>query len=287
MGSLLQSDTQLNRQSYYEASVSRPALLAPLVGELHTDVVVVGNVMSRGNPLIEAVLEQGLPYVSGPEWLAEHVLRGRWVIAVAGTHGKTTTTSMVAWILEHAGLEPGFLVGGIPANFGVSARLGTGRHFVVEADEYDTAFFDKRAKFVHYRPRTAILNNLEYDHADIYANVEAIEAELPVPSYTVDTLRALASRYPEHQLRLVVGADILPQVDAWRDWPTIAQRWPPLIVGRAGHPSPGALIEFPEVSSTDVRQRLRAGLPIEALVTARVAQALHGADPQALWGDRP
>jgi UDP-N-acetylmuramate: L-alanyl-gamma-D-glutamyl-meso-diaminopimelate ligase len=145
--------------------------------EPRPDVVVVGNVMSRGNPLVEAVLEQGLPYVSGPEWLAEHVLRDRWVIAIAGTHGKTTTTSMVAWILEHAGLEPGFLVGGIPANFGVSARLGAGRHFVVEADEYDTAFFDKRAKFVHYRPRTAILNNLEYDHADIYPDVEAIERQ--------------------------------------------------------------------------------------------------------------
>ncbi|MFM7065948.1 MAG: Mur ligase domain-containing protein, partial [Gammaproteobacteria bacterium] len=137
-----------------------PAQLVPA-----PDVVVVGNVMSRGNPLIESVLDGGLPYVSGPAWLAEHVLRGRHVIAVAGTHGKTTTTSMVAWILEHAGLSPGFLVGGIPANFGVSARLGAGRHFVVEADEYDTAFFDKRAKFVHYHPQTAILNNLEYDHA--------------------------------------------------------------------------------------------------------------------------
>ena len=141
------------------------------------DVIVVGNVMSRGNPLIEAVLDRGLPYVSGPEWLAAHVLRGRHVIAVAGTHGKTTTTSMVAWILEHAGLDPGFLVGGIPANFGVSARLGSGQHFVVEADEYDTAFFDKRAKFVHYHPTTAVLNNLEYDHADIYPDVEAIERQ--------------------------------------------------------------------------------------------------------------
>ena len=149
-----------------------PAQLDPV-----PEVIVVGNVMSRGNPLIEAVLDRGLPYVSGPEWLAEHVLRGRHVIAVAGTHGKTTTTSMVAWILEHAGLAPGFLVGGIPANFGVSARLGTGRHFVVEADEYDTAFFDKRAKFVHYHPVTAVLNNLEYDHADIYPDVESIERQ--------------------------------------------------------------------------------------------------------------
>jgi UDP-N-acetylmuramate: L-alanyl-gamma-D-glutamyl-meso-diaminopimelate ligase len=149
-----------------------PAQLVP-----RPDSVVVGNVMSRGNPLVEAVLEQGLPYTSGPQWLAEHVLKDRHVIAIAGTHGKTTTTSLVAWILEHAGLAPGFLVGGIPANFGVSARLGTGRHFVVEADEYDTAFFDKRAKFVHYHPRTAILNNLEYDHADIYPDVQSIERQ--------------------------------------------------------------------------------------------------------------
>jgi UDP-N-acetylmuramate: L-alanyl-gamma-D-glutamyl-meso-diaminopimelate ligase len=139
------------------------------------DVVVVGNVMSRGNPLIEALLASGIRYTSGPEWLAENVLRQRWVLAVAGTHGKTSTSSMLAWILESAGLEPGFLIGGVPANFGVSARLGRAPYFVIEADEYDTAFFDKRAKFVHYRPRTALLNNLEFEHADIYPDVEAIE----------------------------------------------------------------------------------------------------------------
>lgn len=143
--------------------------------DLRPDVVVVGNVMSRGNPLIERLLDSGLPYTSGPEWLAQHVLRGRWTLAVAGTHGKTTTTSMLAWILDQAGLEPGFLIGGVAADFEVSARLGRGRHFVVEADEYDTAFFDKRAKFVHYRPRTAVLNNLEYDHADIYPDLAAIQ----------------------------------------------------------------------------------------------------------------
>ncbi len=142
---------------------------------LKPDVVVVGNVMSRGNPLVEALLESSVPYTSGPEWLARHVLAGRWVLAVAGTHGKTTTTSILAWLLEHAGLEPGFLIGGVPGNFAVTARLGTGTHFVVEADEYDTAFFDKRAKFVHYRPRTAVLNNLEHDHADIYPDVAAIQ----------------------------------------------------------------------------------------------------------------
>ena len=143
--------------------------------ELQPDVVVVGNVMSRGNPLVEALLDSPIPYTSGPEWLARHVLKDRWVLAVAGTHGKTTTTSMLTWILEFAGLDPGFLVGGVPSNFDVTARLGSGIHFVVEADEYDTAFFDKRAKFVHYRPRTAILNNLEHDHADIYPDVAAIQ----------------------------------------------------------------------------------------------------------------
>ena len=141
------------------------------------DVVVVGNVVSRGNPAMEHVLNAGLPYVSGPEWLAAHVLKGRHVLAVAGTHGKTTTTSLLAWLLEEAGLEPGFLVGGVPVNFGLSARLGRGKCFVIEADEYDTAFFDKRSKFVHYRPRTAILNNLEYDHADIFPDLAAIERQ--------------------------------------------------------------------------------------------------------------
>jgi UDP-N-acetylmuramate: L-alanyl-gamma-D-glutamyl-meso-diaminopimelate ligase len=143
--------------------------------ELKPDVVVVGNVMSRGNPVVEALLDSGISYTSGPEWLARHVLASRWVLAVAGTHGKTTTSSLLTWILEYAGLKPGFLIGGVPGNFNVTARLGEGPHFVVEADEYDTAFFDKRAKFVHYRPRTAILNNLEHDHADIYPDVASIQ----------------------------------------------------------------------------------------------------------------
>jgi len=141
------------------------------------DVVVVGNVMRRGHPVIEALLDAGLPYTSGPEWLSREVLKGRWVLAVAGTHGKTTTSSLLAWILEHAGLTPGFLIGGVPANFDASARLGAGPLFVLEADEYDSAFFDKRAKFVHYRPRTVILNNLEYDHADIYPDVASIQRQ--------------------------------------------------------------------------------------------------------------
>ena len=144
---------------------------------LAPDLFVVGNAVSRGNPLLEEILDRGLPYVSGPQWLSEQVLAGRWVLAVSGTHGKTTTTSMLAWILEHAGLEPGFLVGGVPANFGVSARLAASAFFVIEADEYDTAFCDKRSKFVHYRPRTLVINNLEFDHADIFADLAAIETQ--------------------------------------------------------------------------------------------------------------
>ena len=141
------------------------------------DQVVVGNALSRGNPAVEYLLDQGIAYTSGPQWLAEHVLADRWVLAVAGTHGKTSTASMLTWILEYAGLKPGFLIGGVPSNFGVSARLGELPFFVVEADEYDTAFFDKRSKFVHYRPRTAILNNLEFDHADIFPDVAAIQRQ--------------------------------------------------------------------------------------------------------------
>jgi UDP-N-acetylmuramate: L-alanyl-gamma-D-glutamyl-meso-diaminopimelate ligase len=141
------------------------------------DQVVVGNAMSRGNAAIEAMLDKGMNYISGPQWLAEHLLQGRWVLAVAGTHGKTSTASMLAWILEEAGLNPGFLIGGVPGNFGVSARLGETPFFIVEADEYDTAFFDKRSKFVHYRPRTLILNNLEFDHADIFPDLAAIQRQ--------------------------------------------------------------------------------------------------------------
>ena len=144
---------------------------------LNADQYIVGNVIKRGNPLMEAVLDAGARYTSGPQWLAEHVLQGRHVLAVAGTHGKTTTTAMLAWMLHSAGLEPGFLVGGVPSNFGISACSGTGRHFVIEADEYDTALFDKRSKFVHYRPRTLVLNNLEHDHADIFPDLVAIETQ--------------------------------------------------------------------------------------------------------------
>jgi UDP-N-acetylmuramate: L-alanyl-gamma-D-glutamyl-meso-diaminopimelate ligase len=151
----------------YEAAHLQPA----------PDLVVVGNAMTRGNAAVEYVLDQGLRYVSGPQWLGERLLVEREVLAVAGTHGKTTTTSLLAHLLDRAGLAPGFLIGGVPGNFGISARLGQGRHFVIEADEYDSAFFDKRSKFVHYRPRIAILNNLEYDHADIFPDVAAIQRQ--------------------------------------------------------------------------------------------------------------
>jgi UDP-N-acetylmuramate: L-alanyl-gamma-D-glutamyl-meso-diaminopimelate ligase len=141
------------------------------------DIVVVGNVMTRGMPVIEELLNRGLPFTSGPQWLAEHVLRERWVLAVTGTHGKTTTSSLLAWILQDAGLAPGFLIGGVAANFDATARLGEGPFFVIEADEYDTAFFDKRSKFVHLRPRTLLINNIEYDHADIFPDVAAIQRQ--------------------------------------------------------------------------------------------------------------
>lgn len=164
--------TQLESQGILLMEGYRAENLAP-----KPDLVIIGNALSRGNPEVEAVLNLGLNYVSGPEWLAKHVLQDRWVLGVAGTHGKTTTTSMLSWILEHQGFKPGFLIGGIPLNFGVSARLGESSFFVVEADEYDSAFFDKRSKFVHYRPRTVILNNLEYDHADIFPDLDAIKKQ--------------------------------------------------------------------------------------------------------------
>lgn len=172
--------------------------------EIKPDLFVVGNVVSRGNPLIEAILDAGLPYTSGPQWLAENVLQGRHVLAVAGTHGKTSTTSMLAWILEHAGVKPGFLVGGVPQNFGVSARLGEGKPFVIEADEYDTAFFDKRSKFVHYRPRTAVLNNLEFDHADIFADLAAIETQFHHLVRTVPASGRLVVNAREEALQRVI-----------------------------------------------------------------------------------
>ena len=172
---------------------------------MEIDQVVVGNVMSRGNAAIEYMLNSNMVYTSGPQWLAENVLRDRWVLAVAGTHGKTTTSSMLAWILEYAGLKPGFLIGGVPANFGVSARLGESPFFVVEADEYDTAFFDKRSKFVHYHPRTAILNNLEFDHADIFENLDEIKKQFHHLVRTVPGEGLLVINGEDENLANVIG----------------------------------------------------------------------------------
>jgi UDP-N-acetylmuramate: L-alanyl-gamma-D-glutamyl-meso-diaminopimelate ligase len=176
--------------------------------QLNPDLFVVGNVVSRGNPLMEEILNRGLPYVSGPQWIGEHILNGKWVLAVAGTHGKTTTSSMLAWLLEDAGYHPGFLIGGVPMNFGISARLSgkeASDFFVIEADEYDTAFFDKRSKFVHYRAKTAILNNLEYDHADIFPDLGAIETQFHHLVRTVPGVGRLVVNGTEDSLRRVIN----------------------------------------------------------------------------------
>ena len=172
--------------------------------ELKPDVFVIGNVVSRGNPLMEEVLNRNLHYTSGPQWLADNLLRDKWVLGVAGTHGKTTTTSMLAWILEHAGLNPGFLIGGVPQNFGISARITDSPFFAIEADEYDTAFFDKRSKFVHYHPRTAILNNLEFDHADIFPDLDAIETQFHHLVRTVPGNGLVVSNGREESLARVI-----------------------------------------------------------------------------------
>ncbi|WP_420476100.1 UDP-N-acetylmuramate:L-alanyl-gamma-D-glutamyl-meso-diaminopimelate ligase [Noviherbaspirillum sp. ST9] len=177
--------------------------------DLNPDLFVIGNVVSRGNPLMEEILNRGLPYTSGPQWIGEHILRNKWVLAVAGTHGKTTTSSMLAWILEDAGYDPGFLIGGVPMNFGISARLAgkadDSNFFVIEADEYDTAFFDKRSKFVHYRPKTAILNNLEYDHADIFPDLGAIETQFHHLVRTVPKVGRLVVNGREESLQRVIA----------------------------------------------------------------------------------
>ena len=245
---------------------------------LEPDLFVVGNVVTRSSegrfPLMEAILDAGLPYTSGPQWLAEHVLQGKHVMAVAGTHGKTSTTSMLAWILESAGLAPGFLIGGVPQNFGVSARLGGGKYFVIEADEYDTAFFDKRSKFVHYRPRTAILNNLEHDHADIFPDLAAIETQF---HHLVRTVPPSG--------RLVVNAreDALQRVLSRGCWSEV-QRF------GARKEEPGALRARGEPQSFDVlRGSLKVGHVTWELLgehnqlnaLAAIAAAEHvGVDPE-------
>jgi len=219
--------------------------------DLEPDVFVVGNAISRGNPLLEAILDRGLPYVSGPQWLADNVLQGRWVLAVAGTHGKTTTSSMLAWLLEDAGLNPGFLIGGVPGNFGVSARLTDSPFFVIEADEYDTAFCDKRSKFVHYRPRTAILNNLEFDHADIFADLGAIETQFHHLVRTIPASGRIIANAAEASLERVLARGCWSELERFGE----AAKWSVTceadeaeasfsldgaVVGRAAMPMPGS-----------------------------------------------
>src|SRR5450830_1514909 len=185
---------------------------------LAPDLYVIGNVVSRGNPLMEEILNRGLPYVSGPQWMGDHILRDKWVLAVAGTHGKTTTTAMLTWILEDAGYAPGFLIGGVPKNFGVSARLQGDQDsifFVIEADEYDTAFFDKRSKFVHYHAKTAILNNLEYDHADIFPDLHAIETQFHHLVRTVPGIGRLLVNAREPALQRVLERGCWSEVEAF------------------------------------------------------------------------
>ncbi len=209
---------------------------SPEQTKLNPDIYVIGNVVTRGNPLMEEILNQGLPYISGPQWLAENVLQGKWVLAVAGTHGKTTSSSMLAWILEYAGLAPGFLIGGVPENFGVSARLpqhpkqdakSISPFFVIEADEYDTAFFDKRSKFVHYRPRTAVLNNLEFDHADIFEDLSVIEKQFHHLVRTVPQNGLIVSNGKEASLKRVINKGCWTPVEHFgtdADWQAVNAR---------------------------------------------------------------
>jgi len=207
--------------------------------ETKPDLFVIGNVVSRGNPLMEAILNQGLPYISGPQWLGEQVLYGRHVLAVAGTHGKTTTAAMLTWILEFNDYKPGYLIGGVPLNFAVSARLGESQYFVIEADEYDTAFFDKRSKFVHYRPRTALLNNLEFDHADIFADLAAIETQFHHLVRTVPSDGLLVVNGEEPALERVVTRGAWAPVERFghevtNDWSLISQEEDGFIVRKSG-----------------------------------------------------
>ena len=229
------------------------------------DVFVVGNVVSRGNPLIEAILNRGLRYTSGPQWLAEHVLHDKWVLAVAGTHGKTTTSAMLAHIVDRAGLAPGFLIGGVPVDFGVSARHSDSAFFVIEADEYDTAFFDKRSKFVHYRPRTAILNNLEFDHADIFADLAAIETQFHHLVRTIPGDGQIVVNGGEPALAHVLARGVWSDVQRFdAAGPDARAEWTIGDDGRVAHA--GAAVGRLESSQGGRHNRLNA---LAALVAAR------------------
>ncbi len=245
---------------------------------LNPDLFVVGNAISRGNPLLESILERNLPYVSGPQWLAENILRGRWVLGVAGTHGKTTTTSLLAWILEEAGLNPSFLVGGVPQGFGVSARL-TGNcadspFFVIEADEYDTAFCDKRSKFVHYQPRTAILNNLEFDHADIFGDLAAIETQFHHLVRTLPSNGLIVANAQEASLKRVLSRGCWTPVE----WFNGAEGWQ---AGQAGD-SGGFDVSLAGKPQGRVNRFELAGAHNRANAVAALAAARHAGVPVAV-----
>ena len=241
--------------------------------KLAPDVYVIGNVVSRGNPLMEAILDRGLPFISGPQWLRENVLRGRWVLAVAGTHGKTTTSSMLAWILEHAGLRPGFLIGGVPQNFGVSARVTDTAFFVIEADEYDTAFFDKRSKFVHYPARTAVLNNLEFDHADIFPDLAAIETQFHHFVRTLPANGLIVSNAREQPLERVLARECWTPVERF----DTSEGW------HTGEPEKSGAVEiFCGAQSYGVLRWKLIGAHNRSNALAAIAAARHaGVPPQA------
>jgi UDP-N-acetylmuramate: L-alanyl-gamma-D-glutamyl-meso-diaminopimelate ligase len=262
------------------------------------DVVLIGNVMTRGMPVIEALLDSGIPYSSGPEWLAREVLADRWVLAVAGTHGKTTTSTMLAWILEDAGLAPGFLIGGVPGNFPVSARLGEQPFFVIEADEYDTAFFDKRAKFVHYRPRTLILNNLEYDHADIYPDLAAIARQFHHLVRTVPGSGRIISNAGDGNLERTLAAGCWSEVERFGPPTSSEVRWSARLLAAEDGSAfevlenglPSAVVRWPLIGRHNVDNALaaiaaarhagvppeRAGMALSAFSGVRRRMELRG-----------
>jgi len=241
---------------------------------LNPDLFVVGNAISRGNPLLESILERNLPYVSGPQWLAENILRGRWVLGVAGTHGKTTTTSLLAWILEEAGLNPSFLVGGVPQGFGVSARLTDSPFFVIEADEYDTAFCDKRSKFVHYLPRTVVLNNLEFDHADIFSDLAAIETQFHHLVRTLPGNGLIVANAREASLKRVLARGCWTPVE----WFNGVEGWQ----AGAADDSGGFDLSFSGKSQGRVNRFDLAGAHNRANAVAALAAARHAGVPLAV-----
>lgn len=242
---------------------------------LKADLVIVGNAIKRGMSVLEAVIEAGMPYTSGPQWLAEHILSKYQVIAVAGTHGKTTTTSMIAWILDHAGLNPGFLIGGVATDFQTSARLGSGKWFVIEADEYDSAFFDKRPKFMHYRPRIAVLNNLEFDHADIYADLAAIQQQFHYLLRTIPASGVAIKPRDDKALNEVLARGVYSRVDDLAVGDTAS--WSALLLDESGS-SFKVLHQGVEVA--EVNWSLIGRFNVENALAAIAASANAGVEPK-------